>query len=68
VVEFPSKESFVDVIVQFRGVCKKFSKFPTFVETTILHIVKEKFARAWTARVLHFGNRTTKRLEEANVD
>jgi len=58
VVESLTKESYVDIVVHFRDVCKKFAKLLTYIETTILNIVKEKIVREWTDRVLHLGCRT----------
>jgi hypothetical protein len=50
-------------MVQFKDVSKKFPKFLTYVETTILINVKEKFVRAWTNHVLHLVCTTTNRVE-----
>jgi hypothetical protein len=62
-VESLSKESYADVVVHFRDVCKKFPKFHNYVETTILNTIKENFVRAWTDGVLHLGCRTTNSVE-----
>jgi len=42
---------------------KKFPKFLTYVETTILNIVKEIFVRTWIYYVLHLDNLTTNKVE-----
>jgi alpha-glucosidase len=34
-----------------------------YVEGTIMGLVKEKVARAWTDRVMHLGNTTTNKVE-----
>jgi len=42
-----------------------FPEFIKYVETTVLNL-KEKFARAWTNKVLHLGCRTTNIVESAH--
>ena len=48
VVESPSEQSYIDAVMHFREVRKCFPIFLTYVESTILDVVKEKIVRAWT--------------------
>jgi len=65
-VESPIEDSYASVLLRFKDVCKPFPKFLAYVETTILNLVKEKFVRAWTNKVLHLGCRTTNVVESAH--
>ena len=51
----------------FLNVCNDFPKFLTYVESTILDVVKDKIVKAWTNNVLHLGCRTTNRVESAHA-
>jgi len=67
IVESPTQELYASVLLEFQNVCNDFPKFITYVETTILDVVKEKIVRAWTDHVLHLGCRTTNRVESAHA-
>jgi len=66
VVESPTQESYTSVLMEFQNVCKDFPKFLTYVESTVLDIVKEKIVRAWIDRVLHLDCKTTNIVEGAH--
>jgi len=53
--------------VEFQNVCNDFPKFLTYVESTVLDVVKDKIVRAWTDHVLHLGCRATNRVESAHA-
>ena len=53
--------------MEFKNVCKDFPKFLTYVESTVLDVVKDKIVRAWTYHVLRLGCRTTNRVEGAHA-
>jgi len=65
-VESPTEDSYASAIKRFKDICKPFPKFLTYVKTTILNTVKEKFVRAWTDKVLHLGCITTNIVESAH--
>jgi len=58
-VESSLKETFVEPIVQFREVCRNFSKFLNYVGNNILNPLKRKIVRTWTNHVLHLDKTTT---------
>ena len=62
IVESPTQELYANALVEFQDVCSDFPIFLTYAMTT-LDEVKEKIVRAWTYHVLHFGCRTTNRVE-----
>ena len=64
-VESPTEESYASKLMKFKEVCMPFLKFITYVETTVLNL-KEKFARAWTNKVLHLGCGTINIVESAH--
>ena len=53
--------------MEFQNVCNDFPKFLTYVESTVLDVVKDKIVKAWTNNVLHLGCRTTNRVESAHA-
>jgi len=65
-VESPTEDSYASALLKFKNVCEPFPKFLAYVETTILNIVKEKFVREWTNKVLHLRCRTTNIVEFAH--
>ena len=66
IVNSATKELYADAVLQFRKVCEQFPKFLNYVESTILKPLKEKIVKAWTDRVMHFGNTTTNMVESAH--
>lgn len=44
-IESSSKEPFVESIVQFREVCRNYSKFLNYVENNILNTFKKKIVK-----------------------
>ena len=65
-VESSTEHSYASALLKFKEVCEPFPKFLAYVETTILNIVKEKFMRAWTNKVLHLGCRTSNIVKSAH--
>ncbi|XP_058757277.1 uncharacterized protein LOC131630516 [Vicia villosa] len=62
-----TKDLYVDSVIQFWKVCKKYPALLKYVESTILDQVKEKIVYAWIDNVRHLGNTTTNRVESAHA-
>ncbi|MCH91786.1 otubain [Trifolium medium] len=66
VLDSPNEEAYVDVVVQFRKVCKKWPRFFSYVEETVLDTDKERVGNVWTDKFMHMGNITTNRAESSH--
>jgi hypothetical protein len=66
IVNFDTKESYIDNCNRLKVVCYKFPKFLEYVETTILGPVKEKVMKFLVNQVMHMGNNITNRVEFAD--
>ncbi|XP_057430848.1 uncharacterized protein LOC130723738 [Lotus japonicus] len=67
VVDAATVEEFEVQWMQLFNMCKdKYSNFTSYCSTTWL-VHKEKFAKAWTNHVMHFGTTTSNRAEGAHA-
>ncbi|XP_057426429.1 PKS-NRPS hybrid synthetase cheA-like [Lotus japonicus] len=67
VVDAATVEEFEVKWMQLFNMCKaKYSNFTSYCSTTWL-VHKEKFAKAWTNHVMHFGTTTSNRAEGAHA-
>jgi alpha-glucosidase len=67
IVDSASEEEYNSSVNTFKERYGHWPEFIEYVESTILGLVKEKFVRVWTDRVMHLGNTTTNRAESAHA-
>lgn len=67
IINYSTKELYVDVVIHFRKVCEKYLDFLKYVEITILGQRKEKTFCTWTDKVRHLINTTTNRVEYSHA-
>lgn len=66
VLEAETKECYEERVMEFRKVCSKFPRFVNYVQRTILDTDEKKVVKAWTNKIMHFGNITTNRAESSH--
>ncbi|KAH1232755.1 hypothetical protein GmHk_09G025338 [Glycine max] len=67
-VDCPSEQQFDECLKRFEMVCSPWPMFVDYVKDTWIIPHKEKFVTAWTNKVMHLGNTTTKRVESTHWD
>ncbi|XP_068486516.1 protein FAR-RED IMPAIRED RESPONSE 1-like [Phaseolus vulgaris] len=66
IVDCENVESYEHRVEAFNVVCSPWPIFTEYVISTWLNPHKEKFVKAWTDKVMHLGNTTSKRTEAAH--
>jgi len=66
IFESPTQELYTSALVVFQNVCNDFTKFLTYVKSTVL-VVKDNIVRAWTDHVFPLGCKTTNIVESAHA-
>ena len=59
-VDFRSEHQFDDCLKKFEIACSPWPMFVDYVNETWIILHKKKFVKAWTNKVMHLGNTTTK--------
>ncbi|KAH1209786.1 Protein FAR1-RELATED SEQUENCE 5 [Glycine max] len=65
-VDCPFEHQFHESLQKFQVACSPWPMLTDYVNNTWIIPHKEKFITAWTNKVMHLGNTTTKRVESAH--
>jgi hypothetical protein len=60
------EDDYVESVLEFRKLCRRFPRFLRYVEETNLDTDKERCVSSWTDRVMHLSNTTTNIVEGAH--